>query len=88
MEPNHSETKMSPAERKFLDYMQHGDDFCKIELWRPARNWYKKALELNIETESVMQKIADCEKSIANEVKIIWRLVAIAAVLVLACMIC
>ena len=88
MEQDYLETTMNPAERKFLDYMQHGDDFCKIELWRPAKNWYKKALELNIESENILQKIADCDKSIANEVKIIWRLVAIAAVLVLVCVIC
>lgn len=88
MEQDYLETTMTPAERKFLDYMQHGDDFCKIELWRPAKNWYKKALELNIESENILQKIADCDKSIANEVKIIWRLVAIAVVLILACVIC
>jgi|WetSurSiteA1Bulk_404760.scaffolds.fasta_scaffold273420_1 hypothetical protein len=88
MEPDHFETAMTAAERKFRDYMKHGDDFCKIELWRPARNWYKKALALNIERERVMQKIADCDRSIAYEVKIIWRLVAIAAVLVLACIMC
>ena len=88
MEQDYLETKMNPAERKFFDYMQHGDDFCKIELWRPAKNWYKKALELNIESENILQKIADCDKSIANEVKIIWRLVAIAVVLILACVIC
>jgi hypothetical protein len=84
MEPNQSGTLMSPEERKFQDYMQHGDDFCKIELWRPARNWYKKALELKIERESVLKKIAECDKSIVIEVKIIWKLVAIAAVLVIA----
>jgi hypothetical protein len=83
MGTDHLETLMTPAELKFLDYMQHGDDFCKIELWRPAKNWYKKALELNIESERVLQKIADCDKSIAYEVKIILRLIAVAAVLVL-----
>jgi hypothetical protein len=85
METHSSETKLSHMEREFIDYMQHGDDFFKIELWRPARNWYKKALALNIDTERVRQKIADCNRLQAFEVKVIWRLVAIAAALVLAC---
>ena len=75
----------TPAERKFMDLIQHGDDFCKIELWRPLKSWYTKALELNIEPDTVRQKIAECKKSIAYEVKTIRIIVTIAAVLVLIC---
>lgn len=84
MEPNYSEPTMTRAERDFIDKMQHGDDFFKIELWRPAKNWYKKALSLNIEPERVEHKIADCDKLLAKEVRIIWILATIAAVVVLA----
>lgn len=85
MEVQSSETKLSRAEREFNDYMEHGGDFFKIELWRPARTWYKKALALNIDSEKVRQKIAECDRLQAFEVKIIWRLVIIATVLVLLC---
>ena len=79
-----TETTMSHAEIVFADLMQHGDDFFKIELLRPAKAWYKKALELNIETESVKQKIAECDRLLAFEVKVIKILVIIAAAIVLA----
>ncbi len=79
-----TESAASPAERAFMDRMQHGDDFLKIELLRPAKSWYKKALELNIETEKVRQKIAECDRLLAFEIKVIKILVIIAAVLVLA----
>ena len=81
------ESTLSPAERKFLDLMNHGDNFLKIELLRPAKSYYKKALELNIETEAVKQKIALCDHLLAFEIKVIRILVIIAAILVLACII-
>lgn len=76
-----SETNLSTAESKFIDLMQHGDDFYKIELWGPAKNWYKKALELNFETEKVKQKIDECDKLLAFEHKVRMMLVAIAVAL-------
>ncbi len=81
----HSKNKLSHMENEFIDYMQHGDDFFKIELWRPARSWYKKALALNIETERVKHKIAECDRMQAFEVKVILRLVVIAVIISLAC---
>ena len=84
MEPHILESTLSPAERRFLDLMRHGDNFLKIELLRPAKSYYEKALELNIETEKVKEKIAECDRLLAFELKVIWILVAISAVLVLA----
>lgn len=75
----------SPAEREFMDRVQHGDDFLKVQLLRYAREWYRKALEMNIETEMVRQKIAECDRLIALETKVIRILVAIAAVISLTC---
>jgi hypothetical protein len=54
---------------------------------RPAKAWYKKALELNIETENVKQKIAECDRLIAYEVKVIKILVVVTAILVIASLI-
>ena len=83
MSHHSSESTSNPAERAFMDLMQHGDDFLKIELLRPAKSWYKKALELNIETEKVKQKIAECDRLLAFEIKVIKILAAITTVLVL-----
>ncbi len=79
-----SETAMSHAEIQFLDLMRHGDDFFKIELLRPAKAWYLKALELNIDTENVKLKIAECNRLLVFEVKVIKILGVILAAIVLA----
>ncbi len=71
-------------EREFKDYLEHGDDFFKIELWRPARSWYKKALALNMEPDRVQYKIAECDRLQAYEVKVILRIIAVAVILSLA----
>ena len=84
MELHTSETNLSHAEIELMDLMQHGDDFLKIELLRPAKSWYHKALALNLKTELVREKITECDRLIAFENKVIKILVAIAAVIVLA----
>ncbi len=77
-----SETNLSHAEVQFLDLMQHGDDFLKIELLRPAKNWYTKALQMNIETDKVKQKIAECDRLLTFEMKVIKIIVAVAVVVI------
>lgn len=72
------------TERDFQEFMQQGDDFFKIELLRPARNCYRKALELNVDAEMVFHKIAECDSLLAYENKVISILAAVAAMLVLA----
>jgi hypothetical protein len=62
--------------------MKHGDDFLKIQLLRPAKSWYQKALAMNIETEKVRKKIAECDKQLAFERKVIRILVVAAATVV------
>lgn len=78
-----SENTLSPAEQEFMDLMQHGDDFFKIQLLRPAKSWYKKALELNLETEKVRQKIAECDRLLAFEIKVIRIVAALVVVLII-----
>ncbi len=84
MEHHILESTLSPAERRFLDLMRHGDNFFKIELLRPAKSYYLKALELNLETEKVKEKIAECDKLLSFEIKVIRILAAITVALVLA----
>jgi hypothetical protein len=78
-----SETTLSPAEREFADLMQRGDDFFKIQLLRPAKSWYQKAQAMNIETEKIKKKIAECDKQLAFELKVIKILAVVAAIVVL-----
>jgi hypothetical protein len=75
---------LSPAEREFAEFVQRGDDFYKIELLRHAKSWYKKALDLNFETEKINQKIEDCNKKLASERKITFILMAIAIIATLS----
>jgi hypothetical protein len=84
MEPNDSDRMLNAAELEFMDYMQHGDDFLKIELLRPAVSWYKKALKLNIDNVKVQERIAKCEKMLDYErrVAIILGIIAIALILI------
>jgi hypothetical protein len=84
MEHHILESTLSPAELKFLDLMRNGDNFFTIELLRPAKSYYLKALEMNIETEKVKHKITECDRLLAFEIKVIRILVAITAVLALA----
>jgi hypothetical protein len=82
---NHpSESPVSPIQRDFQEYMQRGDDFFKIELLRPARAWYSKALELNIETDTVRQRIAECDRMLSFENKVVGLLSVVAAILLIA----
>lgn len=74
----------STTERDFLEFMRQGDDFFKIELLRPARSCYRKALELNVDTEKVFHKIAECDRLLAYENKIVMILAAAAAMLIVA----
>ena len=82
MEHPSSETRLSPAEHNFLDLMNHGDDFFKIELLRPAKTYYERALALDPNNTKAKQRITECEQLLAYEKKIMWILVGVTAVLV------
>ncbi|MEI6764977.1 MAG: hypothetical protein WCM76_05000 [Bacteroidota bacterium] len=60
---------LSPEEIKFNDFVKRGDDFYRIELYQYAVVWYKKALECNIDTENIRQKIADSESKFRRDGK-------------------
>ena len=66
-------------EREFRDLIDHGDDFFKIELLRPAKKCYKQALELNIDPEKVKHKIAECDRLLTFEKRVVWILASIVA---------
>ena len=78
-----SETTSSPAERKLMDLIEHGDDFLKIELLRPALSYYRRALELNPGNKEIERKITECERLVVIEKRAMWILAAIAAVIII-----
>ncbi len=78
------EPNQTPVERKFKDLKEHADDFFKIELLRPARIYYERALELKPGEEKLMQRIVECDRMLAFERKVIWILAALATAIVLA----
>jgi hypothetical protein len=78
MENYSSETTRNHAQIEFLDLLKRGDDFFQVELLRPAKSYYEKAMKLNLETDKVKEKIAECDRLLAFEMKVIRILVAIA----------
>lgn len=88
MEQNNSAAALDATELDFAEFTRRGDDFFKIELLRPAKIWYNKALKLNIETEKVIHKIAECDRLLAFERKVVVILGSIASVILLVYWIC
>lgn len=83
MAHHENESNLSLEERRFREYMQQGDDFMKIEIFRSAKTWYKKALDLNIENNKVQEKIEECNRLLNYERKVFTILGVIATVIVL-----
>ena len=78
------DSNLTPVERKLVDLKDHADDFFKIELLRPARSYYERALELKPGDDWLKQRIAECDRMLKFERRVIWILVSLAAAIVLA----
>jgi hypothetical protein len=75
---NHnSEIPVNSVESQFLKIMQHADDFYKIELLRQAKSLYNEALKLNIHVEQVNNKIAECDRLLKYEGRVVKILLVI-----------
>ncbi len=79
---NSSELYSEISERDFRECMIKGDDFFKIELLRPAKIWYSKALGYNFEAEKVKSKIEECDRLLAFELKVV-RILALSVLVLL-----
>ena len=77
------ETLESSTLRDFKEFMQKGDDFFKIELLRPAKIWYSKALSINVQNDLVKPKIDECNRLLAFENKVVKILLSIASAILL-----
>jgi hypothetical protein len=78
------EIELSPEERLYLDFMRKGDDFMKIEIYRSAKEWYTKALELNHKQELISTKLENCNRLIQDEKKKIIVIVSVIAIVAIA----
>ncbi|MCX6221008.1 MAG: hypothetical protein NTZ69_08460 [Bacteroidia bacterium] len=78
------ETPLTPADRKLAEMIQQADDFFKIELLRPAKTYYERALLLDPKNKKAMHRIIECDKMLTFEMKVIWILLTIAVILVAA----
>lgn len=73
----------------FREHFQRGNDFCKIELFRSAREEFKAALHYKPGDEASKKMAADCEAQIRHDAKKVYILVpivlaAVAAVIIFA----
>lgn len=67
-------------EELFNDFLQRGDDFAKIEIFRSALTWYNRALEMDIEQDKVRIRIDRCNRELKFERKVFSILGAVALV--------
>lgn len=74
---------LTPEERRFREYIMLGDDFRKIEIYRYAANWYRKAFELRPGDPEAKQRLEECRTRLRNENRTIAVIIAVAAVMVL-----
>lgn len=72
---------LSKEELVFNEFINHGDDFIKIQIYRNARECYTQALETNFNNEIASNKLTECNALIKSESKAIIVIVSIMAVL-------
>jgi hypothetical protein len=84
MAHHEDDSHLSPEQKKFKDYMQHGDDFFKIEIFRAAKSWYNRALTMNMDNDLVIKRINECEHLLKYERKVFTILGVVTTILVVA----
>jgi hypothetical protein len=72
---------LSKEELAFNDFIGHGDDFMKIQIYRNAREAYTNALETNFNNELALSKLSDCNALIKSESRAIIIIVTVLVIL-------
>ena len=75
---------LTPEEKAYQEYMTQAESFMKIEIFRSARNWYNKALELNLHNDEVKEKLSICKKVLKKESRNIIAIVVIACLVIIS----
>jgi hypothetical protein len=79
----HEDTpNLSKEELEFNDYIKRGDDFMTIQIYRSAKEWYTKAVEMKFNDELAKEKLDVCNKKLKTESRTIIAVVVIAALIV------
>jgi hypothetical protein len=75
---------LSHEELKYREHFQRGNDFCKIELFRSAREEFRKALFYKPEDPSTGEKITACNQHIREDARRVYILVPIVIAIIIA----
>ncbi|MEI6696690.1 MAG: hypothetical protein WCO13_11535 [Bacteroidota bacterium] len=75
-----TDVHLSKEEILFNDFIMHGDDFMKIQIYRNAREAYTNALGTNFNNELASSKLSECNALIKSESKAIIIIVSIMAI--------
>ncbi len=73
---------MTHEELKYKEHTQRGADFCKIDLFRSAREEYKAALKYKPGDEFSLAKVAECQGYINRDRKTVLILVPIVLLII------
>jgi hypothetical protein len=81
MAEDFSDQALTPDESRFREFISRGDDFCKIEIYRQAVDWYRKAVELKPDDPDARKKLEECSRKIKAESRTILIILAIGVIL-------
>ncbi|NQV03009.1 MAG: hypothetical protein HQ542_10205 [Bacteroidia bacterium] len=68
----------------YLEHFQRGNDFCKIELYRSAREEFKAALHYKPGDEASKKMEDDCNRQIKSDAKNVYVIVPIVLAIIAA----
>jgi hypothetical protein len=75
-------SNLNREELAYQDYMKRGEDFMTIQIYRSAKEWYLKALELNLHNDTVQEKLNKCNSKIRSESHTIIMVLVVVALIV------
>jgi len=76
------EEHLTHEELKYREHTQRGADFCKIDLFRSAREEYKAALKYRPDDAFSIAKVAECQSYIDRDRKKVLVIVPIVLIIV------
>jgi len=82
MSNHEGNTNLSPSEIKFNDLIKRGDDLKNIKQYRYAKDWYERALNLNVNNKIACEKLLEVNESQKSTNKNILIVLAVAAAVI------
>lgn len=78
------EENLPHEELKFREHYQRANDFCKIELFRSAREEYRAAMRYKKEDPTCQEKIRMCNANIREDANKVYMIVPVVLAVILA----